>query len=196
MTVDPKLAAEDLQELAVESIETVQSVWLDFRQWLRSSQAIDLGFGIIIGSMFNQILTSLMTDILVPPVGYLLDHRLTNLFYVLKEGPKGRPYSTLDEALHDGAITENYGRFLQNCLTFGMVCVVLYVLVRLSESFKRRLDLELQGHHEQMLISPKQQLAVDLKQFVNCPACDCPISKRAVRCPHCTTFLQQQENPN
>jgi len=103
-----------------------------FREFMMRGNVMDLAVAVIIGAAFTKIVNSLVEDIIMPPIGLLLGNvDFTNLFLVLKEGPKGAaPYATLADAKGAGAVTLNYGSFLTTVVTFLIVGFVVYSLVR------------------------------------------------------------------
>jgi large conductance mechanosensitive channel len=109
----------------------------EFREFAVKGNAIDLAVGVIIGATFGRIITSLVDDILMPPVGLALGGAdFTNLFVNLGPGT----YATLAEAKAAGAPTLNYGKFLQVLLDFLIVAFVVFLLVRTINRFRRKAE--------------------------------------------------------
>ena len=107
----------------------------EFREFAVKGNAIDLAVGVIIGAAFGKIVSSLVDDVLMPPVGLALGGAdFTNLFVTLGPGE----YATLAEAEAAGAPTLNYGNFLQVLLDFVIVAVVVFLLVRTINRFRRK----------------------------------------------------------
>ncbi len=99
----------------------------EFRQFALRGNVIDLAVGVIVGAAFTGIVNSLVKDVITPPLGLItggLD--FSNLFLVLK----GPHTTTLAEAAKEGAVTINYGNFLNNLISFVIVAFVLFLLVR------------------------------------------------------------------
>jgi large conductance mechanosensitive channel len=110
----------------------------EFREFAVKGNAIDLAVGVILGVAFGKIVTSLVDDILMPPVGLALGGAdFTDLFVNLGPGT----YSTLAEAKAAGAPTLNYGNFLQNVLDFLIVALVIFLVVRTINRFRRKEDV-------------------------------------------------------
>jgi len=129
-----------------------------------------LAIGIVIGTAFQMMINSLLSDILLPPtLGVILGSNFANLFYLLKSGRNGPNYATVADALSDGAITINYGRFLQLLVSFVAVVLVLFILVKIMQEI-----------HNQVSWRRKWQ---------DCPFCFTRISSRAIRCPFCTSQI-------
>src|SRR5687768_12771840 len=95
----------------------------EFKAFIMRGNVLDLAVGIIIGAAFGTIVKSLVDDVIMPPVGLALGNvDFTNLFVVLKEGAKAAaPYATLADARAAGAVTLNYGLFINNIVTFLIV---------------------------------------------------------------------------
>jgi len=144
----------------------------EFKTFVMRGSVVDLAVGIIIGGAFGVIVKSLVDDIIMPPVGLLLgDVSFTNLFLLLKPGPKAPPpYPTLADAQAAGAVTLNYGQFLTHLVTFLIVAFAIYLLVRTIN--------QLRGPEEAPVTAKE------------CPHCRMSIPLAAVRCPHCTSELR------
>jgi large conductance mechanosensitive channel len=145
-------------------------MWREFKEFAVKGNAFDLAVGVIIGAAFGSIVTSLVKDIVMPPVSLLtggLD--FSNKFIVLRPGANGvANFATPAEALAAKAITWNYGNFVTLLINFLIVAFAIFVVVRLLNNMKRP--------------SPKAEPVVK-----DCPACTMSIPIRATRCPHCTT---------
>lgn len=104
----------------------------EFKKFAVKGNMLDMAVGIIIGAAFGTIVKSLVDDIIMPPIGLALgDVDFSNLYILLKEGVSGgAPYASLAEAAEAGAITVNYGAFINNILTFLIVAVAVFILVR------------------------------------------------------------------
>ncbi len=128
---------------------------------------LDLAVGIIIGAAFGKIVTSLVSDIIMPPIGLLLAKvDFANLFIDLS----GVHHATLDEAKKAGASTINYGIFLNNILDFIIVAFVIFLVVRYANKLRRQ-----------------PEAAPNTKA---CPYCTSAIPIKATRCPNCTSQLE------
>jgi large conductance mechanosensitive channel len=139
----------------------------EFREFALRGNVVDLAVGIIIGAAFGKLITSLVSDILMPPIGLLLGRvDFSNLFLNLS----GQPYGSLAEAKAAGAPTINYGVFLNNVIDFIIVALAIFLLVRLINELRRRPE-----------VGPTTK---------ECPFCVSVIPIRATRCPHCTSALQ------
>jgi len=148
----------------------------DFREFIMRGNVVDMAVGIIIGAAFGTIVNSLVKDIIMPPISLALGKvDFGNLFALLKAGPKAAPpYYSLAEAQAAGAVTENYGAFINNIITFLIVAFAVFLLIRLINNMRRRAEV------------PKVAAAPTTK---DCPFCVSKIPIKASRCPNCTSAL-------
>jgi large conductance mechanosensitive channel len=139
----------------------------EFKAFVMRGNVVDLAVGIIIGAAFGKIVTSLVNDILMPPIGLLLGRvDFSNLFINLS----GPSYATLAEAKAAGAPTLNYGVFFNTIIDFVIVALAIFLLVR----FINRL-------HQAPPATPTTKA---------CPYCISVIPLNASRCPQCTSDLR------
>ena len=103
----------------------------EFKKFAMRGNVVDMAVGVIIGAAFGKIVDSLVKDLIMPPIGLALGRvDFTNLFFVLKEGATTGPYATLDAAQKAGAVTFNYGLFINTCLSFLIVAFAVFMLIR------------------------------------------------------------------
>jgi large conductance mechanosensitive channel len=132
---------------------------------------------VIIGAAFNAIVKSLVNDILMPPIGLLLGSvNFANLLLVLKAGSPGAPYATLADAQAAGAVTINYGVFVNTIVSFVITAFAIFLVVKAVNQLKRKEP-------------PALPAAPTDKE---CPYCFYKIPIKASRCPHCTSQLEAQ----
>ena len=147
-------------------------MWNEFKAFVMRGNVMDLAVGVIIGAAFGAIVKSLVDDIIMPPIGLMtggLD--FSNQFVLLKAGTKAPPPYATPAAAHDaGAVTLNYGSFLNNVLTFLIVALAIFMIVRLVNRLY-------------------QQPAPPTPDSKPCPYCTMTVSLQASRCPHCTSEL-------
>ena len=148
----------------------------EFREFAMRGNVVDMAVGIIIGAAFGAIVKSMVDDIIMPPIGLLLGNvDFSNLFVVLKEGHKlAGPYATLAEAKTAGAVTLNYGLFINTLISFVIIAFSVFMLIRSMNRLKDRLDKQTPA-------------AVTIKE---CPYCYSTININATRCPQCTSELK------
>jgi large conductance mechanosensitive channel len=103
----------------------------EFKEFAMRGNVLDMAVGIIIGAAFGSIVTSLVNDLLMPPIGMLLGGAdFSNLFFVLKEGATQGPYASVAAAKAAGAVTLNIGVFLNAVISFLLVAFAVFLLVR------------------------------------------------------------------
>jgi large conductance mechanosensitive channel len=110
----------------------------EFREFAIKGNVVDMAVGVIIGAAFGKIVDSLVKDLVMPPIGLALGNvDFTNLFVVLKQGAQAGPYLTLEAAQKAGAVTFNYGAFINTLTSFIIVAFVVFLLVRTINRLKR-----------------------------------------------------------
>jgi large conductance mechanosensitive channel len=138
----------------------------DFKAFIMRGNVMDLAVGVIIGAAFGKIVSSFVTDILMPPLGLLLGKvEFSNLYLSLS----GQKYASLAEAQAAGAPTLNYGLFINNIIDFFIIALVIFLMIRAITKFTKKEE------------KPAEVTTRD------CPFCQTSISKKASRCPHCTS---------
>jgi large conductance mechanosensitive channel len=150
-------------------------MFAEFKKFIMRGNVVDLAVGVIIGAAFGKIVTSLVNDIIMPPIGLLLGNvDFTNLYAVLKSGdaviPKG---TSLTEAqAMAGVVTWNYGLFINNIINFLIVALAIFLLVKAVN---------------RMSVKPAPVAASPTTK--ECPQCFTQIPIKAKRCPNCTSDL-------
>lgn len=111
----------------------------EFKEFAMRGNVVDMAVGIIIGAAFGKIVDSLVKDLIMPPIGLLLGKvDFANLFAVLKDGNTPGPYATVDIAQKAGAVTFNYGLFINTCITFIIVAFAVFLLIRAINNLKKK----------------------------------------------------------
>jgi large conductance mechanosensitive channel len=144
----------------------------EFKEFAIKGNAVDMAVGIIIGAAFGSIITSLVKDIIMPPVSLLtggLDW--SNKFVILRDAPGGGAFTTAADAAKAGAITWNYGVFVTLIVNFLIVAFCIFLLVRALNKLRQ----------------PKPGGAPPVSK--ECPYCSMTIPIKATRCPHCTSEM-------
>jgi large conductance mechanosensitive channel len=143
----------------------------EFKEFAMRGNVVDMAVGIIIGAAFGTIVKSLVADVIMPPIGLLLGNvDFSNLFVVLKEGATAGPFASLAEAQKAGAVTLNYGIFINTIISFLIVAFAVFLLVRGMNKMKR----EEEG-------PPAEPTTKE------CPYCLSTIPIMAKRCAFCTS---------
>jgi large conductance mechanosensitive channel len=114
-------------------------MWKEFREFAMRGNVVDMAVGIIIGAAFGAIVGSLVSDVIMPPIGLLLGNiDFSNLFLVLKQGTTPAPYVSLAAAQNAGAVTLNYGLFVNKVISFLIVAFAVFLLVKGMNTLKRK----------------------------------------------------------
>jgi large conductance mechanosensitive channel len=139
----------------------------EFKEFAVKGNVLDMAVGIIIGAAFGKIITSLVSDILMPPIGLLLGKMdFSSLFINIS----GQSYPTIAAAKAAGAATMNYGIFIDTIINFLIVAFAVFLLVKQVNRLKR-------------------QAPAAVPSTKDCPFCASAIPIKASRCPHCTSQL-------
>jgi large conductance mechanosensitive channel len=111
----------------------------EFKDFAMRGNVVDMAVGIIIGAAFGKIVSSLVDDVIMPPIGLLLGKvDFSNLFVVLKQGSQAGPYLTVEAAQKAGAVTFNYGMFINTVISFVIVAFAVFLLIRAINRLKRQ----------------------------------------------------------
>jgi len=111
----------------------------EFREFAMRGNVVDMAVGIIIGAAFGKIVDSLVKDVIMPPIGLLLGKvDFSNLFLVLSQGKVAGPYLSVEAAQKAGAVTFNYGMFINTIITFVIVAFAVFLLIRAINQLKRK----------------------------------------------------------
>jgi large conductance mechanosensitive channel len=145
----------------------------DFKVFITRGNVVDMAVGIIIGVAFGAVITSLVKDIIMPPVGLALGKvDFSNLVVVLKEGTPPSPYDTVAAAQAAGAVTINYGLFINTIISFLIIALVIFFFVV-------RPIARIQASRRSAEAITKE-----------CPYCATAIPVKATRCPNCTSDVR------
>jgi large conductance mechanosensitive channel len=113
-------------------------VFAEFKKFAMRGNVVDLAVGVIIGAAFGRIVESLVKDVIMPPIGLLLGKvDFANLFIVLRDAPAPADYATVEAAQKAGAVTLNYGIFINNVISFLIVAWAVFVLIKLINRWQR-----------------------------------------------------------
>ena len=108
----------------------------DFKQFILRGNFVDLAIGFTVGAAFSTVAKSFVEDILMPPIGWVLGNTdFSNFFLLLREGTPAGPYRSLEAAATAGAITINFGRFINNLLSLVIVGFAMYLIVKIVNNF-------------------------------------------------------------
>lgn len=148
-------------------------MWNDFKAFMMRGNVLDLATAVVIGAAFGVIVKSLVDDILMPPIGLALGNvDFSNLFTVLKDGSKALPpYASLADAQAAGAVTVNYGLFVNNIIIFLIVALAIFFVARAANKMSKK----------PIPVAPNTKF---------CTFCATSIPLAASRCPNCTSELR------
>lgn len=148
-------------------------MWKEFKEFALRGNVLDMAVGIIIGAAFTAVVTSVVNDLLMPPIGLLLGGvDFANLFAVLKNGSPAAPYASLADAQAAGAVTINYGILINALISFVIVAFALFLLIRGMNRLARQEEAP-----------PAEPTTKE------CPYCLSTIPIKATRCANCTSEL-------
>lgn len=146
----------------------------EFKEFAMRGNVVDMAVGIIIGAAFGTIVKSLVDDIIMPPIGLLLGNvDFSNLFIVLKDAAAGGTFASLADAQKAGAVTLNYGMFINTVISFLIVAFAVFLLIRGLNKLKREEE------------APPEEPTTK-----ECPRCLSTIPIKATRCAHCTSEME------
>src|SRR5262245_10925454 len=152
--------------------EETPNMWKDFKAFIMRGNVLDLAVAVVIGGAFGAVVKSLVDDVIMPPIGLALGKvDFSNLFVVLKDGTKAPPpYATPALAKDAGAVTLNYGAFINTVIAFLIVALAVFIIVRMVSK-----------------MYAKPAPVTDTTKA--CPRCTSSIPKAATKCPQCTADL-------
>ena len=147
----------------------------EFKKFIMRGNVLDLAVGVVIGAAFGAVVKSFTDDILMPPIGLLLGGvDFSNIFVVLKAGDPAGPYSTLAAAQEAGAVTLNFGLFINVLIAFLITSLAIFLILK---AVQRLQPVEEEAPPPAPTTKP-------------CPYCYTEIPIPATRCPHCTSELE------
>ncbi len=147
----------------------------EFKEFAMRGNVVDMAIGLVLGAAFGTIVSSLVSDVLMPPLGLLVGSLdFSSLFMVLKDGVKDAgPYVTIEAAKNAGAVTLNYGMFVNRIINFIIVAFPIFLLVRTMNNMKR-----------------KEAAKIGEPTTKECPHCLSSIPIKATKCGFCTSELK------
>ncbi len=148
------------------------SMWSEFKTFALKGNVVDMAVGIILGAAFGTVVSSLVKDVIMPPIGLLLGKvDFSNLFLILKDGATPGPFASLAEAQKAGAVAVAYGQFINNIISFFIVAWAVFILIKGLNRLRSQFDL------------------MPATTTRDCPFCLSKIPIKAVKCAHCTSDL-------
>jgi len=154
----------------VRKVKTLQ----EFKAFIMKGNVLDLAVGIIIGIAFGAVVTSMVNDVVMPPIGAALGGvDFKEAYVTLKEGTPAGPYASLANATAAGAVTWRYGAFVNAVINFLIVAFAVFMMVRTVARMRARSEVE-----EEKAPTEKE-----------CPFCRLKVPVAATKCGHCTSSL-------
>ena len=159
------------------------SILEEFKKFAMRGNLVDLASGFTVGAAFSTVAKSLVNDVIMPPIGLLLGGMdFSDLYWVLKEGDQPlAPDATLATAESAGAVTLNYGVFINNVIALLLVAVVMFLLIRMMNKLDEALEDD----------KPSAKTKDATPANKKCPYCKETIVYEATRCKFCTSELSQ-----
>jgi len=146
----------------------------EFKEFAMRGNVLDMAVGIIIGAAFGTIVNSLVQDVIMPPIGLLLGNvDFSNIFIVLKEGKVAGPYTSVAAAKSAGAISINFGMFVNTIISFILVAFAVFLLIKTINRLRRQ-----------------EEAPPSAPTTKDCIYCLSKIPIKATRCPNCTSELK------
>lgn len=158
----------------------MKKLFEDFKDFIAKGNVVDLAVGVIIGGAFSTIVNSVVNNLMMPPIGLLFGNTdFSDLFIVLKQGTQALPEgATLEMASEVGAVTFNYGQFITDVISFLLLALGVFLMVKGIKSVQSKAEKD----KEEKPSEPTDK---------DCPFCKKTIPIAAVRCPYCTSELEQ-----
>ncbi len=147
----------------------------EFKEFAMKGNVVDMAVGLVIGAAFGTIIKSLVADVIMPPIGLMMGGvDFKNLFAVLKDGAEiAAPYASLADAQAAGAVTVNYGTFINTIISFIIIAFAIFMVVRAMNSAKKK--------EEEAVVAPTTK---------KCAKCLSEIPLDASRCAFCTSNIE------
>lgn len=147
----------------------------ELKEFVMRGNVIDMAVGIIIGAAFGKIIDSLVKDVIMPPIGLLLGKvDFSNLYWQI--APRDTVYPTLQAAQEAGAVTINYGLFINTVISFFIVAIAVFMLIKMMNKLQNTII--------------KKEAATEKATTKECPYCFTTINIKATKCPNCTADLK------
>ena len=143
----------------------------EFKEFINRGNVVDMAVGVMIGAAFKSIVDSVVADLFSPLIGLIFTEDFSAMSYTLREAVLDKDGVTI---LHE-AITLNYGAFIMAVINFFIIAVILFAMVKLINSVRN--------------IGKKNVVVVEVPTTKVCPFCKSEIAIEAVRCPHCTSEI-------
>ncbi len=157
----------------------MKKLFQDFKEFIARGNVVELAIGIIIGSAFSSVVNSVVNNLMMPPLGLLLGNAdFQDLYILLKQGEEALPPgATLQMAREVGAVTFNYGQFLTDLISFLILALGVFLIVKGIQSLEKG-------------VKKPEEEKEEIPTEKDCPYCQKAIPINASRCPFCTSHLE------
>ena len=160
-----------------------KNILIEFKKFAMRGNVLDMAVGIIIGAAFGKIVDSLVKDIIMPPLGWMMGKvDFANKYWILPVGDVKGPFASLDAAQKAGAVTVNWGLFVNAVISFLIVAFAVFMLIKAMNTLQAKLEAK-----------EKKEAAAAAPSTKVCPYCCSDIPVAATRCPHCTSELDTKK---
>ncbi|MCQ6562481.1 large conductance mechanosensitive channel protein MscL [Paenibacillus mendelii] len=157
----------------------MMKVLKEFKEFAVKGNVLDLAVGVIIGAAFGKIVTSMVNDMIMPPISKILGNvNFVDMFLTLDTGKIDEPSKTLAEAKANGAVVIAYGQFINVIIDFTIVAFCIFLMVKGANTLRRMNAKE----EEPAAVEPTEK---------DCPYCLSKIPLKATRCSHCTSHISE-----
>lgn len=170
-----KVDEEEIKKIAKENRKKVKKTTDEFKAFAFKGNIVDMSVGVIIGTAFTKIVNSLVSEIITPALSIFTDKIDFNRFFFAVDG---NSYASIEEAEAAGVATINYGTFLTNVIDFLLVAIVIFIFLKVVVNKVREAKKE-------------EEIAPTKVSTKTCPYCKSSIDIEAVRCPNCTSMLEE-----
>ena len=161
----------------------IKNILIEFKKFAMRGNVMDMAVGIIIGAAFGKIVDSLVKDIIMPPLGWLMGRvDFANKYWILPVNDVNGPFPSLDAAQKAGAVTVNWGLFVNAVISFLIVAFAVFMLIKAMNTLQSKLEAK-----------EKKEAAAAAPTTKVCPYCCTDIPVDATRCPHCTSELDTKK---
>ncbi len=157
-------------------LKSIKTLGNEFKTFAIRGNVIDMAVGIVIGAAFTNVVNSFVSDVLMPPLGWIMGKvDFSNLYLTMPVNGKIISYPSLEAAKSAGAVTINYGLFINVCISFTITAFAVFLLIKSINKLRTSII--------------KQDATEEAEKNKECPHCYSKIDTRAKRCPFCTSEL-------
>jgi large conductance mechanosensitive channel len=173
--------SDTIERTTASTSQRISSIYHDFKEFIHKGPLVEVAVGIVVGSRFSHITESFVQDILLPPLSLFPNAgALRDFYFILRPGVKGPPYTSLDEAKLDGAVTENIGVFMSTIIDFLITAFALFWVIKSYSNIKSMWT------DEQKSVSNE-----NVQRTKQCVWCFETIHQKAIKCKFCCSLQDE-----